>query len=134
MEKFSKKLNLTKEIPNTKYNMVEISLTHSHGGVSYFDYSQQKAGYYIHFRPMTVSKSERGYECCSFALFDKPEYSYKINIYNKYRKSAKKMEELWKIVENNMDKIFEAWETLTPMNVYKLLNNLFSQYMNKGDC
>ena len=39
MEKFSKKLDLTKEIPNTKYNMVEISLTHSHGGVNYFDNS-----------------------------------------------------------------------------------------------
>ena len=48
--------------------------------------------------------------------------------------NTKKMEELWKIVENNIDKIFEAWETLTPMNVYKLLNNLFSQYMNRGDC
>lgn len=134
MEKFSKKLDLTKEIPDTKYNKVEISLTHSHGGVNYFDNSLNKAGYYLHFRPMTVSKSEQGYETYSFALFDKPEYSYKINIYNKYRLNKKKMEELWKIVENNIDKIFEVWETLTPMNVYKLLNNLFSQYMNKGDC
>ena len=133
MNRFSKKLNLSKEIPNTKYNMVEISLTHSHGGVNYFDNSINKAGYYLHFRPMQVNKSEHRYESCSFALFDKPEYSYKINIYNKYRLNKKKMAELWNIVENNIDKIFEAWETLTPMNVYKLLNNLFIQYMNKGD-
>lgn len=125
---------LTKEIPNTKYTHLQVGLSHSHGGVNYFDNTIQKAGYYLHFRPMQIDKSEQGYEICSFALFDKPELCYKINIYNKYRKSKKTEEELWKIAEDNMQEIFEAWETLTPTNVWKVINRIYNKYINKGDC
>lgn len=124
---------LTKEIPNTKYTHLQVGLTHSHGGVSYFDNTIQKAGYYLHFRPITIEGKD-GYGIVSFCLFDKPELSYKINIYNKYRKSKKTEEELWKIAEDNMQEIFEAWETLTPTNVYKVIARIYNKYLDKGDC
>ena len=124
---------LTKEIPNTKYTHLQIGLSHSHGGTNYFDNTIQKAGYYLHFRPITIEDKD-GYGIVSFCLFDKPELSYKINIYNKYRKSKKTLEELWKIAEDNMQEIFEAWETLIPTNVYKVVARIYNKYLDKGDC
>lgn len=44
------------------------------------------------------------------------------------------MLELWNIAYNNRQKLLEAFETLTPINVFSLLQNLYSDYINKGDC
>lgn len=133
MSDYSVNMDLTREIINTPYNSLNIGLSHSRGGVSYFDNSQQKAGYYLHFRAQKINKCDN-YSTTSFALFDKPELCFKVNIYPKYRKNKKVMLELWNIAYNNRQKLLEAFETLTPINVFSLLQNLYSNYINKGDC
>ena len=123
-------LKLTKPIPNTKYTHLEICLTHTHGGVSYLDYKPYDAGYYLHFRPIELIDNG-SYKTVSFSLFEKPELSFKTNIYEKYRKSKKDEMALWDLILDNKDKIFEAWETLIPTNVMKVLQNVFKDYINK---
>lgn len=132
MSDYSTNIPLTKDIPNKNYTHLKISLSHSHGGVSYFDNTIQKAGYYLSFRPITIYNKD-GYAVVHFDLFERSELCYKMNIYEKYRKSKKTEAELWKIVEEHKDEIFEAWETLTPTNVWRVVIKYFSKYLNEGE-
>ena len=126
------KIPLTKEIPNTKYTHLKIALTHSHGGVNYFDNHVESAGYFLSFRPIQIENKD-GYGMVTFSLFERPELSYKINIYEKYRLSKKTEQVLWDLFLSNKDRIFEAWETLIPTNVMKVLQSVYKEYINKGD-
>lgn len=124
------KIPLTKTIPNTKYTHLKIALTHSHGGVNYFNNHIDDAGYYLNFRPIQIENKD-GYGMITFTLFEKSELSFKVNIFEKYRRSKKTEEKLWNLVLSNKNQIFEAWETLIPTNVMRVLQNVFKEYINR---
>lgn len=132
MSDYSKTIPLTKEIPNTKYTHLKVSLIHSHGGVNYFDNHIESAGYFLAFRPIQIVNKD-GYSATTFSLFEKPELSYKINIFEKYRRAKKTEQILWDLFLSNESKIFEAWETLTPTNVMNIIKDVYSKYINSGD-
>jgi hypothetical protein len=113
------KIALTK--PLKDYNTLEVSINHTHGGVNYFDNSMNRAGYFVHFRPMKCS--ENG--VTSFMLFEDSNISFKIGIDNTYRKNKKKLEKYNEILNQNKEKILELYEKEDKHELYYYILDLF---------
>ena len=113
------KIALTK--PLKDYNTLEVSISHTHGGTNYFHNTINRAGYFIHFRPMKYSTN--GF--CSFSLFEDSNISFKIGIDYTYRKNKKKLEKYNEILNQNKERILELYEKEDKHELYYYILDLY---------
>lgn len=86
---------------------VEISLSHTTGGISYFNNKQYSAGWYLHFSPIHVENHDT-YQSKSTILFH--DRSFKMLCNDAGRFSAKRFEKLKEELMLRKNKIVELYD------------------------
>jgi hypothetical protein len=102
-------------------NAVELGVSYSKGGMSYFTGESHKRGYDVTFRP--VQKSEGS---SSFMLFD--ENAFRLHIEDANRLSQKRLGELRQVLEDNAGLIITAVQTGDKNIVGQMLKKIFNIY------
>jgi len=116
---------LTKQLPygtDKWFEDVQIRLFHSTGGINYINGAIQDAGWYLSFAPVHIEKHDT-YETTSTELFHKR--AFKMRCCDGARFSAKKLEKLSKILNENVDKIVKLYDDQLDLNLYSFITTLF---------
>lgn len=110
MSKTTRNFYLDLSQPKGDYASIGITLIYSLGGINYFYNKTNPRGYYLCFRPMTITHTDSG-DIYSYLLFDDPNISFKIFIKEANRYNARLFEKYYDFVQNNLDKIRKLYET-----------------------
>lgn len=113
-------LNLTK--PIDKFSQVQIQIDYNLGGINYFNYKEEKRGYYLRFSPCKHTEIDNGVYCTEMQPMH--ERSFKICIKEVNRKSTKTFNDLNARFTENLQTILEKYEESNE-TVYKFIKELF---------
>lgn len=99
---------------------VEISLSHTTGGINYFNNKQYPAGWYLHFSPVHIEKHDT-YETKSTVLFH--DRSFKMLCNDAGRFSAKRFEKLKEELMKRKEKIVELYDNRQDKELFTYIQN-----------
>ena len=108
-----------KSISVDRINAIKVRVYHSKGGMNYFTYEREPAGYYFGLTPIYREISENGLTCESCLLGS----GYKVHVEAGERFNAKKLKELAATVMQRKD-FLNILETLCQKNNLTVLNAL----------
>lgn len=111
-------LNLTKPIDG--FPQVQIEIRYSLGGINYFNYKEQKRGYYFHVNPCKRKEYGNGIYSTEIQLWH--DKAFKVCIKETSRKSEKTLNKLKEILNTNKEEILKAYEISNITCYYKLLD------------
>lgn len=101
---------------------VEISLSHTTGGISYFNNKTYCAGWYLHFTPVYIEKHDE-YQSKSTILFH--ERSFKIFCNDAGRFSTKRFEKLKEELMKRKEKIVELYDNRKDKELFAYIQQNF---------
>lgn len=110
-------INLLK--PIDKFKQVQLEIRYSLGGYSYFNYKEEKRGYYFHITPCNYKELENGITCTETQPLH--ERSFKVCIKETNRKNEKTLQKLKDILNKNITEIVNHYEIDNTACYYKLL-------------
>lgn len=110
-----------------RFDTVEISINYNLGGLNYYNYKEEKRGYYIHFTPCNVREEKYG-TIKETELFNNKSFKYLIMPVN--RKSDKKLKILQDILNKYLDKLVENYEISNENAISFLTNIMYKDYIN----
>lgn len=99
---------------------VEISLSHTTGGISYFNNKTYNAGWYLHFTPVYIEKHDT-YQSKSTILFH--DRSFKMLCNDASRFSAKRFEKLKEELMLRKDKIVELYDNRKDKELFSYIQS-----------
>ena len=116
--------NLTKPLENVVDDLdeVRVSLYHTTGGINYYSYKNEKAGWYLSFSPVHVERSD-AFESQRTILFH--ERAFKMFCNESKRFSAQRLEKLSKILDEHIDLIVELYDNKEDEMLYQLIQSKF---------
>lgn len=92
---------------NRFFDKVQISLNHETKHINYFTYTEDPAGWYLHFSPVII-EDHGSYQATTTQLFHNK--SFKIRCNEALRFSQKKFEKFKQILNDYGDKIAEYYD------------------------
>lgn len=113
-------LNLKQPIGN--FPQVQIQIDYNLGGINYFNYKEEKRGYYLRFSP--CKHKDLGNGMYSTEMQPMHERSFKICIKEVNRKSDKTFYKLKTKLMENIDTILEKYEE-SNKTVYDFIKELY---------
>lgn len=108
------------------YDTVEITIDYNPGGINYFNYKEEKRGYYIHFTPCRVREDKFG-SIKETELFH--NRSFKCCIMPVERKSKKKLQMLQDILNLHIEELVESYE-ISNNSAYIFITMIYKDQMN----
>ena len=90
------------------FDKIDISITYNKGGINYFNYKDEKRGYYLHFSPCKII--DYGNNCIGKQTQPFHKRSWKLLICPVNRKSDKKLAQLNDILDRYANDILEDYE------------------------
>lgn len=111
-------LNLTQPIDN--FPQIQVEIRYSLGGMNYFNYLQEKRGYYFHVNP--CKRKEYGNGLVSTEIHPMHDRAFKVCIKETARKSEKTLNKLKELLDINKEEILKAYEIDNTTCYYKLLD------------
>lgn len=109
---------------NTVLETLEISLSHTLNHVNYFNYKEEKAGWYLHFSPIHV-ENKNGLQSKMTQLFH--ERSFKIFCNEASRFSKQRFDKLKKVLDENTDKIVELYDNQENNKLFLFIQEKFGE-------
>lgn len=109
-----------------RFDTVEISINYNLGGLNYYNYKEEKRGYYIHFTPCNVREEKYGTIKETEIFHNK---SFKCLIMPVNRKSDKKLKILQDILDKNLNELVENYE-ISNNAAYLFVNIMYKDYIN----
>lgn len=101
---------------------VEISLSHTTGGINYFNNKQYSAGWYLHFSPIHIEKHDT-YQTKSTILFH--DRSFKMFCNDASRFSEKRFEKLKEELIKRKEKIVELYDNHKDQELFTYIQQNF---------
>ena len=114
-------LNLKKPIDD--FPQVQIQIDYNLGGMNYFNYKEEKRGYYLRFSPCKHKEISNG--LYSTEMQPMHERSFKICIREVNRKSTKTYNALLAIFNHHLDDILKEYEK-SNKDCVKYVMNIFN--------
>ena len=108
----------------TVLETLEISLSHSLKHVNYFNYKEEKTGWYLHFSPIHIENHD-GWQSRQTQLFH--ERSFKIFCNEASRFSQKRFDKLKKVLDENIDKIVELYDNHENAQLFLFIQEKFGE-------
>lgn len=109
---------------NTVLETLEISLSHTLNHVNYFNYKEEKAGWYLHFSPIHVENKD-GWQSRQTQLFH--ERSFKVFCNEASRFSKQRFDKLKKVLDENADNIVELYDNQENGKLFWLIQEKFGE-------
>ena len=109
---------------NTVLETLEISLSHTLNHVNYFNYKEEKAGWYLHFSPIHV-ENKNGWQSKMTQLFH--ERSFKIFCNEASQFSKQRFDKLKKVLDENADKIVELYDNQENNKLFLFIQEKFEE-------
>ena len=103
---------------------LEISLSHSTKHINYFNYKEEKAGWYLHFSPIHIENHD-GWQSRQTQLFH--DRSFKMFCNEASRFSKTRFEKLKKVLDENIDKIVELYDNQENSKLFWLIQEKFGE-------
>lgn len=109
-----------------RFDTVEITIDYNLGGLNYFNYKEEKRGYYIHFTPCLVTHDKYG-TMKETEIFHKR--SFKCCIMPVERKSKKKLQMLQDILNLHLEELVESYE-ISNNSAYIFITIIYKDQIN----
>lgn len=108
----------------TVLETLEISLAHNTKRVNYYNYKEEKAGWYLHFSPIHIETYD-GWQSRQTQLFH--DRSFKIFCNEASRFSKQRFDKLKKVLDENVDKITELYDNQENSKLFWLIQEKFGE-------
>lgn len=123
MSKQTKTFYIKTTRPIREYTTLGITILYTLGSINYFYNTTNSRGYYISFRPMTITPDKYG-NIYSYALFEDPAISFKILVKAANRFNQKHFNSICDFVEKHLDNLQELYENQKQVELYKLVTHI----------